>query len=258
MNEQYISFRSTRWFKLDTRSQLLAVAVTWLYVLTTDSMPFLAVLAILIMVLGIISGYHWKNYRLPIFISVLIFMQFFLMQAVFGREGNMLWHWGILAYYDMAAPLSLIAAFKVFDIMVPALLFFCSVDPEDLTLMQVKLGIPYRYAMLLAVALRFLPVLDNEMKSIYQAQLARGVPLDKSWQKAIHFFPTVMPFIFRSFRSALDTGLAMELRGFGYASERTFLNEMSMKLVDWFLVIVLLFAASLRLFYLIMALINPI
>ena len=258
MNEQYTVLRGIKWFRLDSRSKLLAVAVTWLYAMTTDNMVFLAILAVLIMAVGIISGYHWKNYCLPVFISVLIFIQFFLMQAVFGREGNMLWHWGILAYYDMAVPLSLIAAFKVLDIMMPALLFFNNVDPEDMTFMQVKLGIPYRYAMLLAVALRFLPVLDNEMKSIYQAQLARGVPLDNSWQKAIHFFPTVMPFIFRSFRSALDTGLAMELRGFGYAPERTFLNEMSMKSVDWFFVIVVLFAAVVKLFYLIMAFINQI
>lgn len=50
--------------------------------------------------------------------------------------------------------------------------------------------------------------------------------MQNPFQKIAALLPVTMPFLFRSFRRAGETALAMELRGFGRYRERTFLDEL--------------------------------
>ena len=64
------------------------------------------------------------------------------------------------------------------------------------------------------------------MTDIYESQAARGLPMYGTLQKIKGLIPVTMPFLFRSFRRASETALAMELRGFGRQKERTFLKDL--------------------------------
>jgi energy-coupling factor transport system permease protein len=94
-------------------------------------------------------------------------------------------------------------------------------DPTSLTLLLLKTGLNYRYAMLVSLSLRTFPLLERELGKIYDSQQARGMELRGTLRKLIRLLPVMMPFVLRALRRANEIAVAMELRGFGYGKERT-------------------------------------
>ncbi|MDO4436968.1 MAG: energy-coupling factor transporter transmembrane component T [Coriobacteriaceae bacterium] len=78
------------------------------------------------------------------------------------------------------------------------------------------LRIPYRYAFSFTTALRFVPMLMNEMDAIMEAQTARGVTFDSAnpIKKLKLMLPLFVPLITQSVAKAEGSALAAEQRGF--------------------------------------------
>lgn len=108
-------------------------------------------------------------------------------------------------------------------------------QPNHLAYSLMQLGIPYRYGFMLVTALRLAPILEEEGKTIYQAQLVRGVKYDqKNIKKILLLIKQFMtPLLFSALRKADKLVFSMEGRGFGKSPKRTFYNQTTHSYLDF-------------------------
>jgi energy-coupling factor transport system permease protein len=87
-----------------------------------------------------------------------------------------------------------------------------------------RFGVPaHECAMMMSVALRFIPLLMEETDRIVKAQVSRGARLDQGGflQRMMAFFPVLIPLFVIIFRRAEELALAMEARGYRGGTGRT-------------------------------------
>ena len=85
-----------------------------------------------------------------------------------------------------------------------------------------RLGLPItRIALILSVAIQFIPTLSEETAVIREAQTTRGAQFESSnlWERAKTYLPLMLPIFLNAFRRADELSTAMEARG--YRADRT-------------------------------------
>lgn len=106
-----------------------------------------------------------------------------------------------------------------------------------------RLGLPVReLAMVLTIALRFVPTLFDEVDKIAKAQEARGagVRSGNPWRRMKSWVPMFVPIFVSAFRRAEDLATAMEARGFRGAHHRTRMHRLRLGRRDLVAVLVVL------------------
>jgi len=95
--------------------------------------------------------------------------------------------------------------------------------PEETVWSMERVGVPYRVAFSLGLALRFLPLFLGQARRIREAQLARGLETGRRGlvQRARAHLPLVAPVILSALRRADRIAVALEGRGFGGSAPRT-------------------------------------
>ena len=99
-----------------------------------------------------------------------------------------------------------------------------------------KIGVPaHEIAMMMTIALRFIPTLLDETDKIMKAQQARGADFDTGnlIQKAKALIPILVPLFISAFRRAEELAMAMEARCYHGDEHRTRMNVMKMKGSDY-------------------------
>ena len=107
-----------------------------------------------------------------------------------------------------------------------------------------KLRLPiHELAMMMSIALRFIPTLIEETDKIMSAQKARGADFETGniFQRAKALVPILVPLFVSAFRRADELATAMECRCYHGGEGRTALRVLHMRSADW--VALLLFAA---------------
>ena len=87
-----------------------------------------------------------------------------------------------------------------------------------------KIHVPvHEIAMMMSIALRFIPILLEETDKIMKAQIARGADLESGniIQKAKNMIPILVPLFVSDFRRANDLAMAMEARCYRGGDGRT-------------------------------------
>ena len=98
-----------------------------------------------------------------------------------------------------------------------------------------KIGLPaHEIAMMMTIALRFIPTLLDETDKIMKAQQARGADFETGGlvKKAKSLIPILVPLFISAFRRADDLATAMEARCYRGGENRTRLNEMRLNDFD--------------------------
>ena len=91
-----------------------------------------------------------------------------------------------------------------------------------------KVGLPaHELAMMMSIALRFIPTLLEETDKIMKAQQARGADFETGniLRRAKALVPILVPLFISAFRIAQDLAMAMEARCYGSGIRRTRMNE---------------------------------
>lgn len=111
-----------------------------------------------------------------------------------------------------------------------------------------KIGLPaHELAMMMTIALRFIPTLLEETDKIMKAQMARGADFESGniMRRARALIPILVPLFISAFRIAQDLAMAMEARCYGSGVKRTRMNGMKLQRRD--LAAVLIFIGFLAL-----------
>ena len=98
-----------------------------------------------------------------------------------------------------------------------------------------KIKVPsHEIAMMMTIALRFIPTLIEETDKIMSAQKARGADMETGSliQKAKALIPVLIPLFVASFRHAEELALAMECRCYHGGEGRTRMKQLHMSIVD--------------------------
>ncbi len=99
-----------------------------------------------------------------------------------------------------------------------------------------KIGLPaHELAMMMTIALRFIPTLLEETDKIMKAQMARGADFESGniLNRAKNLVPLLVPLFINAFRRADDLATAMEARCYRGGDGRTRLNELMFKKSDY-------------------------
>lgn len=98
-----------------------------------------------------------------------------------------------------------------------------------------KIGVPaHELAMMMTIALRFIPTLLEETDKIMKAQMARGADFESGnlINRAKNMVPLLVPLFISAFRRADDLAMAMEARCYRGGENRTRLKELKMTSLD--------------------------
>ena len=99
-----------------------------------------------------------------------------------------------------------------------------------------KIGLPaHEIAMMMTIALRFIPTLLDETDKIMKAQQARGADFESGSviRRAKSLIPILVPLFVSAFRIAQDLAMAMEARCYRGGEHRTRMHEMKLKGRDY-------------------------
>lgn len=143
---------------------------------------------------------------------------------------------------------------KYFSIMPIALIFFSTTEPSEFASSLNKIGVGYKAAYAVALALRYIPDVKRSYHEISQSQQARGIDMSRKAglaQRVRHATAILFPLIFSSMDKIDTISNAMELRSFGKNKGRTWYKARPFRVWDYAVVLVsaLLVAAALWLNY---------
>ena len=99
-----------------------------------------------------------------------------------------------------------------------------------------KIRVPvHEIAMMMSIALRFIPLLGEEADRIKKAQMARGADFESGglFQKVKSLVPILVPLFVSSFRRAEDLALAMEARCYHGGEGRTKMYPLHYRSADY-------------------------
>jgi energy-coupling factor transport system permease protein len=135
---------------------------------------------------------------------------------------------------------------RLLDIMACFSIFFLTVHPDDFAQALIQLHIPFDFAFTLSMATRYVPTLAQEAQMIIDAQMARGLELQKGnvVKQMRNYIPILIPLIVSSIRRAMSIAESLESRAFGSTKKRTYLHVLRMAKKDWLVVFLLTFGAA--------------
>lgn len=130
---------------------------------------------------------------------------------------------------------------KYFSIIPMALLFMVATNPSEFAASLNKIGVSYKIAYSVSIALRYIPDVQRDYQDISFAQQARGIDMSKKeklTKRIKNSASILMPLIFSSLDRIEAISSAMELRAFGSNKKRTWYNGRPFKLGDYINILV--------------------
>ncbi|MFP7774299.1 energy-coupling factor transporter transmembrane component T family protein [Ligilactobacillus sp. LYQ112] len=164
------------------------------------------------------------------------------LQVFFARGGTVYWHWGVLfltaggitnGIFVFCRFMLIICMSTLLTLTTPPLAIADAMESlmTPLKLMRVPVA---EIALMLSIALRFVPTLMDETQKIMNAQRARGVSFStgKVRDRIKAIIPLLVPLFVSSFERAEDLATAMEARGYRDGAHRTKYRIQQWHLVD--------------------------
>lgn len=193
----------------------------------------LAVMFVISLILFKLSKTSWDQVG-SVFKVILVFMIINIVAIfvfapdqgtkIYGTE-HILCHWGgrwkvtsEQLFYELNVVL------KYFTIVPSVFMFIITTNPSELAASLNRLGISYNIGYALAIALRYIPDVQDDFHKIKNAQEARGIEMSgkaKLADRIKSVAAIIFPLIFTSMDRIDTVSNAMELRGFGKHKKRT-------------------------------------
>lgn len=163
--------------------------------------------------------------------AIVILLIITMVFNVLLTPGNVLWQWGILRVTTEGLLLAGKMGIRLIFLILGASLMTLTTTPTKLTDALEKLMGPlkkihvpvHEIAMMMSIALRFIPILLEETDKIMKAQMARGADFESGnlIKKVKAMVPLLVPLFVSAFRRANDLALAMEARCYHGGEGRT-------------------------------------
>ena len=175
---------------------------------------------------------------------MLFMMIFLLVINVLVIKTGIPWiQWGWFSIYSDAIYQTLYIVVRLLYMIIITTILTATTKPLDLTLGIEKLLKPLEkikfpahiIAMMISIALRFIPTLIEETQRIMNAQASRGVDLDNGSlkEKLMAILSLIVPLFISAFDRADQLANAMEARGYNPNAQRTRYKVLKMSSLDY-------------------------
>ena len=179
----------------------------------------------------------WKSMK-PV-VPIVIFTA---VLNLFLSTGDPLWQWKFLKITREGIETAVFMSVRILCLIAGTSLLTYTTSPIALTdgierllspLKKIKLPV-HELAMMMTIALRFIPTLLEEADKIMKAQMARGADFESGniIQRAKAMVPLLVPLFISAFRRAGDLAMAMEARCYHGGEGRTRLRILKLTRAD--------------------------
>lgn len=217
--------------KLDPRTKILIsiffIACLFIVDKFIGYTVIVAFLAAIIFVAKIPPRFIFNGLK-PVFLLVALtaILNIFMVR---GTEGTEVFSIGFLKAYPEGLSIAAFMAIRLILLIIGTSLLTLTTSPIELTdgieklLKPIGKELAHELAMMMTIALRFIPTLIDETDKIMKAQKARGADFESGGiiKKAKSLVPILVPLFISSFRRADELAMAMEARGYRGGTGRT-------------------------------------
>ena len=229
--------------RLDPRVKLICTLLYLISLFLFSSIPgYLVATVFLVCVIHISNvpfSYIVKGLK-PVLMLLMITVLFNLFLT---RQGDVLFHAWIFTITEGGLRTAVYMAIRLVYLIIGSSLMTFTTTPNELTdgIEAVlhplnKIHVPvHEIAMMMSIALRFIPILLEETDKIMKAQLARGADFESGniLQRAKSMVPILVPLFVSAFRRANDLAMAMEARCYRGGDGRTMMKPLRYKRRDY-------------------------
>lgn len=223
--------------KLDPRVKIVATLLYIVALFVVDDFLGFAIaaagLAAVIIISKVPLSFILRGLK-PVFLII----SFTLIINMFMIKGEVLVSFWIFEITKEGLRTALFMAIRLILLIIGSSLLTLTTKPISLTdgieaLLSPfkKIGLPaHELAMMMTIALRFIPTLMEETDKIMKAQQARGADFESGnlMSRAKALIPILVPLFISAFRIAQDLAMAMEARCYGGSIKRTRMNGMKL------------------------------
>lgn len=214
--------------------------------MTTFDTRFLAFLAVLSFVLLAVSRIHFSEIKVLFWFTFVFMVLNNILIYLFSPEHGVsiygtrtvIWsgfHRWTITYEQLFYQLNVIL--KYLATIPIVILFVSTTDPSEFASSLNKIGISYKVAYSVSLALRYIPDIQREYRNISLSQQARGIEMASKKQSLIKRLRNSASMLFPLIISSMDRieviSNAMELRGFGKGKRRSWYNGRPFRAADY-------------------------
>ena len=228
--------------RLDPRTKILSTLLLIVAVFLANTAIGYAALCAMVLFIILVSGLPFmlvlKSVKPLLFIIVLTL----LLHAVMGQGEHVLYQWKFIKVTEEGLQLGVQMAMRlILLLMISSILTFTTspivlTDGIEALLRPFRvIGVPaHELAMMLTIALRFIPTLMEETDRIIKAQTARGADFSGGnlLVRAKNMLPILVPLFISAFRRADDLAVAMEARCYRGGEGRTRMHQLAYRSGD--------------------------
>ena len=231
---QYISGHSFL-HKMDPRGKIIAVMLYMIALFViNNSMGYWSMIAVsvfIVLISQVPIKFFLKGLKPMVFIVVLTVVLQMLM-----TPGEVLWQWGFLRLTREGIRQAIFMGTRLVLLVGITSVLTLTTTPialtdgiEQLLKPLSKIGVPaHELAMMMTIALRFIPTLIEETDKIMKAQAARGADFESGnlLQRAKALIPLLVPLFLSAFKRADELAMAMEARCYRGGENRTRMKQL--------------------------------
>lgn len=227
--------RSSWLHRLDARVKLLFVVVASGLLLAYQELPVmlgaLAATHLLLLSAHIPESRIRWVWRMMLPITILIPLLWVLFYSDGGRLLLSFW---FVRVTTMGLARGLAVALRVDALAFVFFVWLFTTDQATLVRSLVRLGLPYEWGLVVAIAFRYLPTFYGVFGAIRDAQQARALDLSRGGplQRARSYLPILVAMIITALRTTENLARALEARAFGSSARRTCLRDLHARPVD--------------------------
>lgn len=207
--------------RMDPRTKIMA---TFIYIISLFifTNKYVYILALAILLIGKIFSNVPMKFILRGMRPIIVLLLFTACFNLFLVDGDILVSWWIIKISKQGLRIAAYMVTRLILLIFSSSILTLTTTPSNLTDGLEKVLAPlkifkvpvHEIAMIMAIALRFIPILLEETDKIMKAQLARGADFETGniFRKAKALIPMLIPLFVSAFRRANDLAMAMEAR----------------------------------------------
>jgi energy-coupling factor transport system permease protein len=217
--------------RMDPRAKILFVFFYIITVFLANNAITYTILGIFTIICVLLSDISIKFIFSGLKFLIWLILFTFLMHIIFTKEGDIIFDLGLIQVYENGLRQAIFISLRFVYLILVTTLLTLTTTPIEITdgiesllhpLKKIKFPV-HELALMMSIALRFIPTLMQETDKIMKAQAARGVefssgPLKERMKSVV---PLLIPLFVNSFKRAEDLAIAMEARGYKGGEGRT-------------------------------------
>ena len=230
--------------RLTGASKLLCLLCWSVAAMTSFHTPFLMVLTVASLVLFRVAKLRFKDVAVVTSFMIVFIVLNALLVFLFSPEHGVSLYGTRTVLFPLAGRYVVTAEQLFYQLNVIlksvctipiVLLFVCTTNPSEFAASLNRVGVSYRIAYAVALALRYIPDIQREFRDISLAQQARGVEMSKKAslvQRLKSASAILIPLVLSSMERIETISNAMELRCFGKNKKRTWYMGRKFQFID--------------------------